>query len=281
MGAEWDNPYWLAVAAPQPAYLARIASFTVLFAAAFVVVDRKVSSAMTGNPLSGLSSPRRPPPGRSGLTAATNVIATVHALVTSGAAIWVVLSLLWGDASGSAVLVWQWALAFSQGYFLADAALYGTRRESWVIVHHLWMVLAHHPIGEPLHGCRLMGCGDCGRAVWLSATGYWAEISTVFLNIRWFQHRWFTSHSVWYTINSACLLVSYPLARVVAVPIILSGSLWPYWEEYRQRGLGSLVTFTTMTYTAMVLMSSFYYFTLVSKGLSRVLVFRPEATKRE
>mmetsp|Transcript_123422 Transcript_123422/g.384126 ORF Transcript_123422/g.384126 Transcript_123422/m.384126 type:complete len:282 (+) Transcript_123422:106-951(+) len=281
MVTTWDNPYWLALTAPQPAYLARIAGFTALFAAAFVAVDRQVSTARAGDTLEGLSSPRRPPPGRSGLTAATNVIATAHALVTSGAAMWVVLCQAYGDPFGWAVSVWQWALAFSQGYFLADAALYGTRREAWVLVHHGWMIIAHHPIGEPLHGCALMGCGDCGRAVWLSATGYWAEISTVFLNIRWFQLRWYERHDFWYLLNSACLLVTYPLMRVVAVPFILSGSLWPYGEEYRQRGLGSLVTSTTVTYSAMVLMSSYYYYTLVSKGLSRVLFFRPEARKRD
>lgn len=281
MATQLENPYWLALVAPNPAYLARIAGFAALFAAAFVTVDRQVSSAATGTPLEGLSSPRRPPPGRSGLTAATNVCAIAHALVTSGAAIWVVLCQALGDPRGSAVNVWQWALAFSQGYFIADAALYGTRRESWVLVHHAWMTIAHHPIGEPLRGCALMGCGDCGRAIWLSATGYWAEISTVFLNLRWFLHRRLEGHSVWYTINSACLLVTYPTARIVAVPFILGGSLWPYWEEYRQRGIGGLATFTTVTYSAMVLMSSYYYVTLVSKGFRKVLFFRQDSEKKD
>ncbi|CAE8611047.1 unnamed protein product [Polarella glacialis] len=94
------------------------------------------------------------------------------------------------------------------------------------------MTLAHHPIGALSRGCMLMGCGDCTLAVWLSATGYLSEISTVFLNIRWFQHRWLRQHSIWYTINMILVLVTYPLARVIIpVPFILAGSLWPRWAE--------------------------------------------------
>lgn len=274
-----ENPYWLAVTAPQTAYLGRIAAFTACFAVLFLRTDSQVSIAGKNSALHGLSSPRRSQPGRSGLTAATNVCALVHSVGTSLAAVWVTLCLATGDPMGWAAPVWQWALAFSQGYFLADAALYGTRREAWVLIHHGWMIIAHHPIGESLHGCVLMGCGDCNRAVWLSATGYWAEISTVFLNIRWFQHRWLGEQCIWYTLNSALLLVSYPAARIVAVPFIISRSLWPYRDAYRREGLDSLVVFTTVTYFAMLLMSSYYYYTLVSRGLRRVLVLSPQAQK--
>merc|ERR1712087_212848 len=142
-----------------------------------------------------------------------------------------------------------------------------------------WMVIAHHPIGEPTVGCRLMGCGDCSLAVWLSATGYWAEISTVFLCIRQFQHKLLRKHSVWYTINSALLLLTYPTARVLGAALILGGSLWPRREEYQKQGLGSLVTFTTVTYVAMALMSTYYFWTLVSRGLSRALFYTPDAAK--
>lgn len=274
-----DNPYWLAIIAPQPAYLVRIALFVALFTGTFLTVDWKVASSSAGTSLQGLSSPRQRTPGRSGLQAATTVCSSIHALGTSIAAIWVVAAQAAGDTSGFAVPLWQWALAFSQGYFLADAALYGVRRESWVVLHHGWMVLAHHPIGEPAHGCRLMGCGDCSRAVWLSATGYLAEVSTVFLSVRWFQHRWLRKHSAWYTVNSVCLLVTYAAGRLVTVPLILGGSLWPYRAEYSQAGLHSLVVFTSVTYTAMLLMSAFFLYTLVCKGLRRVLVFTPGEDK--
>lgn len=278
-----ENPYWLALVAPQPAYLARIGAFTAGFGALFLAVERAVSSCGTSGSLHEVSSPRNSSPGskpgRSGVTAASNVCAIVHSSVTSSVAVWVTLRLALGGQSEAAVWAWHWALAFSQGYFIADAALYGTRRETWVIIHHLWMAVAHHPIGEPLRLCALMGCGDCTRAVWLSATGYWAEISTVSLNVRWFHHRLLRKSSAWYTANSAILLITYPAARMLAVPFILGSSLWPFWDEYRRQGLGSLVTFTTVTYLAMSLMSSYYYYTLIRRGLGRVLAYTPDSDK--
>lgn len=282
-----ENPYWLVIASPEPTYLASIAASAAFFAVLFVAVDRAVSSDASGGAFKALSSPRagtasgKSASARSGLTAATTACSMLHAAVTSAVAVRVVMLLLAGDPGGLAANMWHWALVCSQGYFIADALLYGTRRETWVLVHHAWMIVAHHPIGELRRGCILMGCGDCNRAVWLSATGYWAEISTLFLNIRWIQHRWLRKHSILYTINSMCLLVSYPVSRVVAAAAILMGSLWPHWAEYNKEGLGNLVVFTTVTYIAMALMSSYYFYTLVSKGLARALVFAPEASKEQ
>mmetsp|Transcript_10827 Transcript_10827/g.27992 ORF Transcript_10827/g.27992 Transcript_10827/m.27992 type:complete len:285 (-) Transcript_10827:80-934(-) len=282
-----ENPFWLALTAPQPAYLLRIGAFAAAFAGLFVAVDRLVSAAASGSALQVVSSPRggakhgAKTSARSGLSAATNVCSAVHALVTAVGAVWTVWQLWMGDPSGLAPMVWQWVLAFSQGYFIADAGLYGTRREAWVLIHHGWMIVAHHPIGEPLVGCRLMGAGDCSLAIWLSATGYWAEISTIFLVIRWFQIRFLRKHSVWYTINSVCLLVTYPLMRIPTALAILVFSLWPRSAEYERQGLSSLVTFTTVTYIVMALMSSFYFYTLVSRGLLRALVFAPAGSSKE
>jgi len=277
-----ENPYWLALTAPNPSYVGRIAGFTAFFATSFLILERLTSRSSPRGLLHGLSSPRggrSAPPERSGLQAATNINSLIHCTGTACASVWTCLQLLRGDPGGLAAPVWRWALAFSQGYFIADALLYGTRREHWVLVHHGWMVIAHHPIGEPLRLCQMMGCGDANVAVWLSATGYLAEISTVFLNIRWFHHKLLKKHCLWYTINSALLLLTYPIARVAAVPFILGGSLWPRWGMYSERGLGGLVVFTTVTYTAMSLMSAYYTYTLFAKGLSRALYLDTQEEK--
>lgn len=288
-----ENPYWLAFSSPNPAYVAEIGAWSAGFAVLFVATDRLVARSANSpggsERLVALSSPRPVAPStpsegaastggeRSGLQAATTVCSLVHAVGTTYAAARACWLLARGDPQGLAPPLWQAALAFSQGYFVADGLLYGTRREAWVLIHHSWMIIAHHPIGEPLRCCQLMGAGDCNRAIWLSATGYAAELSTIFLNIRIFQHKWLRKHSAWYSVNSALLLVTYPLTRVVAAPAIIFGSLWPHWGEYTRQGLGSLATFTTVTYTALGLMSAFYFYSLVSKGLRRALVFTPSA----
>lgn len=288
-----ENPYWLAVSAPEPRYLTTIAVWSALWAALFLAVDWTVSrGGRRKTPfLEAMSSPRpgaTTPAGedgrgeeRSGLTAATTVCSTVHAAGTSFAAVRTVLLLMDGDQSGLAPPLWQAALAFSQGYFVADALLYGTRRESWVLIHHTWMIIAHHPIGEPSRGCMLMGCGSCARAIWLSATGYGAEISTIFLNIRKFQHWWLQEHSTWYTVNSVLLLVTYPTSRVLAAGAIIWGSLLPHWPEYQRNNLGGLITFTVVTYCMLALMSAFYTYSLISKGLTRALFFTPVRVKEQ
>lgn len=289
-----ENPYWLSLVEPRPEYLKTIAGWALGFGGVFVTVDLIVSrgastSKGTNNALKAVSSPRPGTaagdgrPKRSGLSAATTICSTLHALVTSVNAVRSCLMLTAGDTAldDAAVKLWQSTLAFSQGYFVADALLYGTRRETWNLLHHGWMILAHHPIGEPLKGCMLMGCGDCRRAIWLSATGYGAEISTLFLNIRKFQIWLLRKHSIWYTVNSALLLITYPITRVVASGAILWFSLWPHMPEYQRQGLGGLVTFTTVTYSALTLMSAYFYCTLLSKGIGRALVLKSSADKEK
>lgn len=279
-----ENPYWLALTSPNPSYIGRIAGFTALFATSFLILDRLTSRSSANQLLHGLSSPRggrSRPPERSGLQAATNILSLVHSTGTAIGSVWTVIQLLRGDPGGWAAPVWQWVLAFSQGYFFSDALLYGTRREHWVLVHHGWMIIAHHPIGEPLRLCSMMGCGDANLAVWLSATGYTAEVSTVFLNTRWFHHKLLKKHCLWYTINSALLLLTYPTARVLAVPFILGGSLWPRWGMYSEHGLGGLVVFTSVTYAAMSAMSAYYTYTLLAKGLNRALYLDKEEKDKE
>merc|ERR1711972_1224861 len=115
----------------------------------------------------------------------------------------------------------------------------------------------------------------------LSATGYAAEISTLFLNVRKFQHAWMRKHSFWYSLNSGLLLLTYPTTRVGGAAAILAGSLWPHWAEYKSKGLGSLVVFTSVTYIALALMSTFFTYTLVKKGIKRALVFKPVEGKEQ
>jgi len=279
-----ENPYGLSLTAPSLPYLARIGIFSAGFALINVSFAKSVAGADAGGAMEALSSPRQGKSAgknaRSGLTAATTVCSLLHSFVTSAAAVWVVFALALGGDKDLAISIWQWALAFSQGYFVVDALVYGTQRESWVLVHHSWMVIAHHPIGEPTRLCSLMGAGDCSVAVWLSATGYFAEISTVFLCLRFFQIKWMTEHNIWYTINSACLLATYPTMRVGGAIAILVGSLWPRWEEYSRNGLGSLVVFTTVTYVAMAAMSSFYTFVLLRKGVRHALMFSPASKEQ-
>ncbi|CAE8612513.1 unnamed protein product [Polarella glacialis] len=284
-----ENPYWLALANPELGYLTRIAAFTALFAGLSKAVEWVVASARpeggVSSALAALSDPSKEGKARSGAQAASTVLSMVHALGTSAASIWTVQALLRGGAAADPEAVarlWSWALAYSQGYFIADGIYNALSEhgETWVLWHHAWMTLAHHPIGALSRGCMLMGCGDCSLAVWLSATGYLSEISTVFLNIRWFQHRWLRQHSIWYTINMILVLVTYPLARVIIpVPFILAGSLWPRWAEYQKQGLGSLVVFTSVTYSALTLMSMYFLYTLVNRGLHRALTLRPCADK--
>eukprot|EP00933_Yihiella_yeosuensis_P065740 TRINITY_DN6970_c0_g1_i1.p1 TRINITY_DN6970_c0_g1~~TRINITY_DN6970_c0_g1_i1.p1 ORF type:complete len:318 (+),score=28.42 TRINITY_DN6970_c0_g1_i1:88-954(+) len=287
-----ENPYWLSLTSPNPSYVCRIGMFAAIFGVCSKTVELLVKSANAEKgsfsaALAALSNPLKNGEGRSGKEAATCICSTIHALGTSAASIWAVLALqFWsrGDPDGSIASLWSWALAFSQGYFIADGIIYGldsVEGETWVSVHHAWMTLAHHPIGELTRCCRLMGVGDASRAVWLSSTGYWSEISTVFLNIRWLQHRWLKKHSFWYSLNSAALLVTYPAVRVVGIPIMLYTSLFPHWTEYQKSGLGSLAVFTTVTYSALVLMSTYFFSTLIGRGLNRALTFTPRTAKKD
>lgn len=287
-----ENPYWLALTSPEPGYVFRIALFTGLFAGVSKLVERVVARAKQDAgqlqaALASLSEPRKSGrEGRSGSNAASTTISSIHAVGTSLSAVWVVLALqFWarGDPDGSISRLWSWTLAFSQGYFIADGLCFGLDENgaTWVLIHHAWMTIAHHPIGELTRGCALMGLGDCSRAVWLSSVGYLSEVSTVFLNIRWLQHQWLQEHNIWYSVNSSIILLTYPSARVLAVPCLLAGSLWPHWQRYRQNGLGSLVIFTSVTYSALMLMSSYFFYTLVRRGLSRALTFQPSSDKKE
>lgn len=260
-----ENPYWLSLVSPEPTYWRRIIIFAGLFFGFFKVVDglvrRAAADPSRSKALAALATTDGP---GCGLAAATCACSSLHAVVTASAAVWSVAVLgLSGDPDGSVARLWSWTLAFSQGYFFADGVLFGLspHGETWVAVHHVWMTVAHNPIGELSRGCALMGCGLCSRAVWLSAVGYLAEISTLFLNIRWFQHRWMTKHSTWYTLNSICLLVTYPLTRIVLVIVLLGTSLWPFWSQYRENGISSLVVFTTATYAALMLMSVLLFHT--------------------
>lgn len=278
-----ENPYLLALTSPNHGYLRRIGCFAAAFAFLFFIVERMVKTADDGCFLAAVSSPKSRQKGRKalrdGLGAATTACSIFHAFCVSIGACWTTWTLAHGDPLGLAQPVWQWCLTFSQGYFLADALMYGTRREYWVLLHHLWMIIAHHPVGDPKTGCINMGLGDCGFAVWLSCTGYLAEISTILLGFRWVQIKVLRESSIWYTINSAVLLFFYPLTRIIAPAIIVFGYLWPKAPDYEKTGLSSLVTFTTVTYAVLALMSSYHLSSLLNGGLSRALFFSPQPLK--
>lgn len=283
-----ENPYWRSLVLPDPTYWFRITAFAVFFAALSEITNRVVRHAAADSSRSeeafAALATLRADGTSSGALAGGTAISMIHSLVTSAVAVWAAISLSWSDdTDGHVAALWSWTLAFSQGYFIADGVLYGFSRdgELWVIIHHAWMAVAHHPIGELSKGCTLMGAGSCSRAVWFSAVGYFAEISTIFLNIRWYQHKRLKRNSAWYTLNSACLLITYPLTRVLIIIVLLTSSVWPAWSEYRQKGLAGLIIFTTVTYVALMLMSSYHFYTLISRGLGRALTFTPASFEKQ
>lgn len=141
------------------------------------------------------------------------VVGFVHAAVVSVVAVRVVVY--------ERYELWPLTVAYSIGYFISDFLFYALpTRQAVMVVHHVVMIVGHYPTMER-PAAALYGAGDPHLIMWLSAAGYLTEISNLFLDVRWFQLKVAGPPSpLPYAANSALLLASYILTRVLIMPLV-------------------------------------------------------------
>lgn len=96
------------------------------------------------------------------------------------------------------------------------------------------------------------------------------EMSTPFLNYRWFLYKCGYESSFIYVINGACLWISFLIFRIIDVPIVM-------WELAGSRNeLGAAVFYSVLTGLLCIYLMNFYWFYLITEKLVSIVYKRKE-----
>ncbi|KAL7528940.1 hypothetical protein ACHAXR_002712 [Thalassiosira sp. AJA248-18] len=135
----------------------------------------------------------------------------------------------------------------------------------------------YYPVGHP-NGAILAGAGDIEWVTWLSIVGYTSEVSTAFMNYRWYLINTLEENWIGFGIVNGFVMVSWA-GRVVMFTYLLIMEIFPRMHLYVEQK--QLFTYGMMVFghAEIGLLSLHWCIVMCKGGLKSLFVFKKKKPK--
>jgi len=205
----------------------------------------------------------------------SRVVSTLHAFVAtygSFLALYTDHNVFTQDPFGRCTQC-DWWLKVSIGYFLYDMVLVMTEKQ----IRSMGTII-HHILGIVGFSASMAG----GQVLYFTLLQNSTELTTPFVNNRWFLAASKQSNSQAYMINGLVMTFAFVMYRAVIVPIAASYAFYAHWDKYQRV---TIVLYFLLPFCVIgITLLNFYWTSLMVKGLlrhlSKSIAKAPPATRK-
>lgn len=209
----------------------------------------------------------------------TVLAGSIHSIATAVIAVGILIfrhlaGNSWDYRGIDLIKVWQTVgLPISISYFIMDCFFYCLPRKDLIIfVHHVIMCFCHYPVGHD-SGSTILGLGDKEWITWLSIMGYTSEVSTAFMNYRWYLLNSLEENWIGFGVVNVLVVAGFG-GRVVMFSYLLMWEIFPRAHMYIDQR--QLFTYAMMVFghVGIGMLSLYWCIVMCKGGLKSLFVFK-------